>query len=150
MTDPVSSILAESLQNVLEFMCFTPVEGLADTPKEEAFPCATAAFCFRGHRSGSFWLSIPAGAAQEISSSFAGTSDLDRDQVAEVVGELANIACGSTLSRYANGGIFDLDSPSFTWITRADSSSGQFGEAERVNLQVGPDVISAGIRFETN
>ena len=148
MDNSLKAFLAEALQEVLESMCFTMVDGPAESPAEEPLPCASVALAFSGYCKGEFWLSVPAAIAQEISSSFTGDLDLSRTQVAEVISKLGNIASGSTLSRYDNATIFDLDPPCFSWISAIDSVPALWTAANRVNLQIGAEIVSAGISME--
>jgi CheY-specific phosphatase CheX len=108
----VAESLAAAVSDVLETMFFSPVLG--EVPVSTAPPEAVAArLPFSGARSGDFGIRLAAGAAQVIAAGFLAeeTREPSQEQVAEVVCELANMLCGSVLSRLDRGAHFDLGSP---------------------------------------
>jgi CheY-specific phosphatase CheX len=142
----LTSLLAECLQEVLESMCFTMVDGEADALAEPAIPRVEVDLQFRGLRGGRFWLSFPAQTAQDIASAFTGIVDPDRDKVGEVMSELGNMTCGTTLSRMAADQLFELESPAARWITEPPEGGHSAQSINRVNFMIGPEVISAAIQ----
>ena len=112
-----SSALAEALRSsvsdVLEKMFF--VRSLEEDDLQE---CAddtvmAAQLTFRGEPSGSLRLRIRAKAARVIAADFLGAQeeDLSEREVGDVICELANMICGSVLSRVESSVLFRLDSP---------------------------------------
>jgi CheY-specific phosphatase CheX len=69
---------------------------------------------FHGAHVGRLRVVVPESCASELAANFTGTPDpgqLDFEQVAEVLRELTNMMCGTTLSRLAPLAVFDLDPP---------------------------------------
>lgn len=93
-------------------MFFSSVLG--DLPVGEAAPGAVAArLQFSGARSGAFAVRLTEGAAQVIAANFLAEEahEPNASQVHEVICELANMMCGSVLSRLDRGAHFDLGPP---------------------------------------
>ncbi len=112
--ETISAVLAESAQSVLETMFFVVPEGPVDTAWHQQPPLLHAGLAFRGEWRGTFELTAPLNSAKALASSFSGVSEpeeVSEAEAAEVMRELANMVCGSTLSRLAGNKIFDLDSP---------------------------------------
>ncbi len=108
----VAESLAAAASDVLETMFFCSVLG--EVPVGAALPEAVAArLPFNGARSGAFGVRLTEGAAQVIAAGFLAeeANEPTREQAAEVVCELANMMCGSVLSRLDRGAHFDLGSP---------------------------------------
>jgi hypothetical protein len=143
----LTSLLAECLQEVLESMCFTMVDGEADALAKPAIPRIEVDLQFRGLRGGHFWLSVPAQTAQDVASAFTGILDPDCHKVADVMSELGNMTCGTTLSRMAAEQLFELGSPAARWITEPTESGHSAESVNRVNFMIGPEVISAAIHM---
>src|SRR5262249_42163463 len=93
---------------------------------------------FEGEPPGSLTLRISCGAARSIAADFLGDYEesISNQQVCEVVCELANIVCGSVLSRIESNATFRLGSPRIlTPAERLDCSSGAV--VHRVAVQNG-------------
>jgi CheY-specific phosphatase CheX len=139
--------LGQSVQQVLRAMCFTMVDAPADPPAEYPVPCLQVELDFRGARDGKFWLLFPRQTAHQVASTFSGT-DSPYDQTTDnVLRELANMICGSTLSQIAKNGHFDLDSAVASWITQQPSGPRIHRDC-RVDFHIGDKVVSAAIAFE--
>ena len=113
-----ADLIPDSCSAVLDSMYFTPVlETSACDTLPEAFPLDGSDFAFSlhfaGDVSGTFGLHLGPATARGLASNFLGEDDTDlsSSDVAEVVGELANMLCGSTLSRIEAVGKFDLTHP---------------------------------------
>jgi hypothetical protein len=113
--DEVQTALAEAVEEVLGTMCFAPVfssseEAIAQT---DDCPLFEAALHFEGVPSGEFRLRIPLKPARLIGSGFLGKEEdeISDSQAGEVVCELANMFCGSALSRIEAGATFHLSHP---------------------------------------
>ncbi|HEX4228743.1 MAG TPA: chemotaxis protein CheX [Bryobacteraceae bacterium] len=141
--------LSQSVLDVLESMCFTMVDGPAEPPGEDFVPRIEVELSFSGARRGDFWLSFPGQTSVEIAAAFSGSECPDDEKIADVMSELANIMCGATLSRIPENGLFDLDSPVATWIVEQRSIQ-RLPQACRVDFQIGPEVVSAGIHFRAD
>ena len=144
----LDSLLAQSVQDVLESMCFTMVDAAVDPPDEYPLPCVEVRLNFRGVREGEFWLLFPQQIAEEVGAAFSGGDDPCDQTAEEVVRELANIMCGSTLSHLGDDGLFDLDSPIACWITEPPIGP-RLPHGHRVDYQIGGQVVSAAIAFRT-
>ncbi len=108
------SVLGTSAAEVLETMFFTTTLGSPE-PSCNASPRAlTARVRFAGAPSGVFTLVIDKAAARGIAGNFLGVDDdsgLSGEDVEDTVRELANIICGSVLSRMEATALFDIESP---------------------------------------
>jgi hypothetical protein len=117
--------LAAAVEEVLETMCFTSVlasgegavpasgdEGPPAEPDAEARPC-TAELRFEGNPSGGCRVSVPLKLARVVSAGFLGSEEMEvsDSQAEEVVCELANMICGSVLSRLESGEMFRITHP---------------------------------------
>jgi CheY-specific phosphatase CheX len=105
--------LAECTAAVLERMFF--VQALEETAPAvpEADSDLICGVNFTGDPSGHLALRVSVEAARSIAADFLGEDEggLSGFQVGQVVCELANIICGSVLSRIESGTTFRLDSP---------------------------------------
>jgi len=109
----VAESLAAAAADVLETMFFSTVIGEAPVSATPPADAVAARLRFSGARSGVFTLRVTEGAAQVIAANFLAeeTSEPTKPQVEEVVCELANMMCGSVLSRLDRGAHFDLGAP---------------------------------------
>ncbi len=107
----VERVLHESVDEVLEKMFF--VRGLGDSTASRGGPELIAHLTFQGRPSGSFTLRAGLVAARSIAADFLGAEEAEvgEEQVGEVICELANMICGSALSRIESDFGFRLTSP---------------------------------------
>jgi len=110
--DRFTQLLSESVGEVLESMFFTGVFDEDASSKEERQLIA-ARLSFRGTPSGEFGIGTKPETVQKLSASFLGEdeSSISESQSGEVLCELANMLCGSFLSRLEKNGRFDLSKP---------------------------------------
>jgi CheY-specific phosphatase CheX len=110
--DPtLQQALQDSTEEVLEKMFFIrPLDGRGETVAETE---VIAQLTFEGDPSGSLTLSVAAGAARSVAADFLGEDEpaLSEQQIGDVVCELANMICGSVLSRVESTATFQLASP---------------------------------------
>ncbi len=108
------SVLGTCAAEVLETMFFTATSGSSE-PSCDASPGAlTARVRFAGAPSGVFTLVVDEAAARGIAGNFLGVDDdsrLSGEDIKDTVRELANIICGSVLSRMEATALFDIDAP---------------------------------------
>lgn len=104
LASDLRTFLAECCAEVLDSMYFTTV--LAIKHQLDGWPVVTPdalAFYlqFEGHIRGNFGISLDASMARTLASNFLGEEEeaLTQLEVAEVVGELTNMLCGSVVSR---------------------------------------------------
>lgn len=108
----VRRALQDAVCEVLEKMFF------AETMGELPFPAPSAGeimveLGFQGEPSGSFLLRMTSQAARQIAADFLGIDqcDITETQTSEVIRELANMVCGSVLSRVESSAPFHLGPP---------------------------------------
>ena len=108
----LDQMLFDSAAEVLETMFFTTVVGDAGNEACGA-PWISAALSFRGNPPGEFGVRVPVASARRIAASFLGLDEesLLEPQIGEVVCELANMLCGSVLSRLERETRFELSRP---------------------------------------
>lgn len=107
------SVLRESAAEVLEMMFFVSDAGEPVFESDSAVPEIAARLTFDGSPSG--WLALRMGkmAARSMAADFLGeeVETLTDRQAEEMVCELANVICGSVLSRTESDATFHLSSP---------------------------------------
>jgi CheY-specific phosphatase CheX len=110
--DGLERMLFDSASEVLETMFFTTPNESAE-PAADGLPSVSAHLTFHGSPSGRFGVSVPVETGRNISANFLGIeeSELDEQQIGEVVCELANMVCGSILSRLESNARFELRHP---------------------------------------
>lgn len=104
-------MLFDSAAEVLETMFFTT---LADAAQEvSSTSWISARLAFHGNPSGRFGVRIPGETGRKIAATFLGLEEdaLTESQTGEVICELANMLCGSVLSRLEKGARFELSHP---------------------------------------
>jgi len=107
-------VLHESLVDVLEKMFFISI--LDQAPDTVALPVQediAVRLSFEGKPSGSLTVELNRFVARSIAADFLGAEpdELSDSQVGEVMCELANMICGSVLSRVENAVTFRLGAP---------------------------------------
>jgi len=105
-------MLFDSASEVLETMFFTSIVG--DAAREDSGAGSlSASLTFRGNPSGKFGVSLSPGTPRSIAANFLGLEEeaLSDAQIGEVVCELANMLCGSVLSRLEKHNRFELLQP---------------------------------------
>jgi CheY-specific phosphatase CheX len=109
----LAQVLAECTEQVLEQMFFVRPLGDFLPPDPPSCPHLVAAVDFAGEPSGHLILSVSIQAARSIAADFLAEEEpvLSEEQVGEVVCELANIICGSVLTRVESRTLFHLGSP---------------------------------------
>jgi CheY-specific phosphatase CheX len=146
MNDPTEAeALSASAREVLETMFFTDVAG--DTPEQgDGTPAGlVAGLRFNGERPGEFRIAVTPEAAKTIAANFLGTDEeVPEARVAEVTCELANMICGSVLSRLERDLAFDLSHPEL--ISGEAAAAWSAGSTRTFDL--GNGRLTAGIRFE--
>lgn len=115
MTDHlIRQALRDSVNEVLEKMFFVETPGEAsDTTGDPQANEIVVALTFQGAPSGSFLLRLTGAAAHQFAADFLGIDEAEVSgiQTSEVVRELANMICGSVLSRVESAATFRLAAP---------------------------------------
>ncbi len=137
-------VLLKSAEEVLETMFFATVMGDAasDPPGERSL---AARVNFRGRPSGAVTVAACPEAARGLAAAFLA---LDEDEVSgehagEVVCELANMICGSVLSRLHPDSIFELLHPERTAAEAAPA-----GAAAHRAFDIGTGALSVSLEME--
>jgi CheY-specific phosphatase CheX len=109
--DRLNEIFFQSASEVLETMCFVGVLG-ENAGVEDVDPIS-AELVFQGSPSGRFGVQVSPETGKLVASNFLGkdSDELTDADVEQVVGELANMICGSVLSRLEAGARFELGQP---------------------------------------
>jgi hypothetical protein len=102
---------------------------------------------FHGERTGEFRIAVAPETARTITANFLGLDDeqgISDSQIADVACELANMICGSLLSRFAGNLTFELSRPE-PELGLADGS--EWTEATTRTFDLGNGWLTAAIRF---
>lgn len=141
MVTELNQLLSDSAAEVLESMFFTSVASEFDPGEESPADWVSARLSFRGTPPGSFGVRTSLATGRTIAANFLGMEEgtLVETQVGEVICELANILCGSVLSRLEKEARFELSAPR---IEPVDASQLQGAAAFRgFELEEGPMVV---------
>ena len=108
----VEQVLRESVEAVLEQMFF--IQCLEPPSAAVWGPELAAHLAFEGDLSGHLSLRFTAAVARSVAADFLGTEafELSERQIEDVLCELANMICGSVLSRLESSATFRLSAPS--------------------------------------
>ena len=109
----VGQCLQEAAEEVLETMFFLTVEGEAAWDDVREKPHHYAEMDFQGAAEGRLELAVSDDLAPVLASGFFGKdeSELEPSEISAVICELANMLCGSVLSRLESGSLFQLGAP---------------------------------------
>ena len=136
-------MIENAVREALEQMFFLVVLGRREAA---AMPGdATAAeLAFTGEACGVFRLALSPATAAEATANFLGEDpgNITGEQINAVVCEMANIICGSALSRWRDEGLFSLNPPA---IVRADEESLPDAEACAFHLENGTLTFSVAL-----
>jgi hypothetical protein len=143
------SILADCASKILERMFFASVSGDAGEPIPPAGPMIGAAVSFTGPHSGSLAIAIETETAKTLAIDFLGLSskdELDPEKIEDTIGELTNMVCGSTLSRFDDEGLFSLAHPS-CGAHAVDMAMS--GDGVRLLLDIGEGTLALRLKIES-
>ncbi|MDR3698572.1 MAG: chemotaxis protein CheX [Candidatus Sulfopaludibacter sp.] len=151
MSDSLQFVLQQSVEDVLEKMFF--IRSLDDALEEPGLPegDVKAHLTFDGEPSGFLTLRVTREAARSISADFLGAEegDLNEQQVGEVVCELANMICGSVLSRFESAVTFRLAQPELgEGDEHAEPASGTAGLRALHCVEIGGGNLTVAIHTE--
>ena len=106
-----ASSLAHCAAESLETMFLTSMMGEAEAAAADAHVAATVSY--RGDASGMLTVALSAAAASAVASAFLGISedDITRQDKVDVIIELTNVLCGTTLSTLFPDGHIELATP---------------------------------------
>lgn len=149
-------LIEEAAKDALEEMFFMVVfDHAAAKPLEPDAVCARVDFA--GDACGSLTIALSRGALLEAAANFLGEegSSLRNDQIRSVICELANIICGSAVSRWRHDGLFLLAPPA---LAESLEHPGTVAECTLqleqgylwFSLALDEAVLADGLREETN
>jgi CheY-specific phosphatase CheX len=150
-SEHVGAVLQNAAETVLETMFFMMAEGAADPVHPPQTEMMRTALSFSGEWSGTFELDVPAACARSIAESFVGIDDcgeIPPERVGEVMCELANMICGSTLSHLASDKIFNLSAPHVCTSTEHIRCQGTHTVMAAKGLNLGEGVVSFAMAIE--
>lgn len=135
------------MEQVLEKMFFIRTLGDPPDASSPAGPEMRARLSFEGDPSGSLTLRISSKAAHSIAADFLGEEEyaITDQQVGEVICELANMICGSVLSRVESESTFRLASPS---ILPSTESAAVSPDAAVHAIEIGGGALSVTVDTE--
>lgn len=136
--------LAAAVRDVLETMFFACVYGETQGGGTGGIEARVP---FGGERPGEFRLAVSPLAAREIAASFLGIDDqsqIAEEQVRDVVCEIANMVCGSALSRLVPDLAVELQPPRMAEPAADDASPPQTA----LTFDLGDGSLTAAMRFE--
>lgn len=110
--DRFLGVVADRVSEVLETMFFNQAAPLAEPPPTaDGLVCATLEF--HGSPSGRFWLWVSASAAPGLAADMLAMEreEVDDVRAGETICELANMLCGSVVSRVEAETLFELSAP---------------------------------------
>jgi len=112
-TSEMDQVLSDTAIEVLESMFFTSVAGEAAPGESSQGPWISARMSFQGKPAGRFGIRTELETGRKIAASFLGIEEeaLTEAQTGDVVCELANMLCGSVLSRLEEDSGFELAHP---------------------------------------
>lgn len=113
-------LLAQTVTEVLETMFFTAPLGPCE--EETGGTALEARLHFRGALPGSFSVRISEAAARNLAAGFLGEDNdaLGARQIEQVIRELANMLCGSLVSKLEREEPFELDPPELLGAASAE------------------------------
>jgi len=117
--------LRDSVKDVLEKMFFVETLGESYTAAAASADQITAQLTFEGQPPGSLTMRVTSAAARQIAADFLGVDEQEVSElrVAEVVCELANMICGSVLSRMESATAFHLSTPEIVAAPESPATS---------------------------
>jgi len=109
----VAALLDSCCEQVLETMFFAPVLEPADPASSSGAARVDTRLTFEGKPSGAFEVDADPGVARTMAANFLGVeeSEVNEQQVDEVLAEFTNMTCGSALSSLGCVEYFHLATP---------------------------------------
>jgi CheY-specific phosphatase CheX len=146
----IQTVLTAAVEEVLETMCFTTVLRSSEGPAPDSRGgerTLTAELGFEGVPSGGFRVSVDRKVAKMLSAGFFGLDEgeITDEQSADLVCELANMICGSVLSRLERNVTFHISHPE---LVDADAGSCFTDESPCRWFDLGDGQMSTALRFQ--
>jgi len=147
----IQAAMAVAVEEVLETMCFASVlasaEGAAPPEADDGSPAITTALHFEGSPSGEFRLGVPVKLARVVGAGFLGReeTDVSDSQAEEVVCELANMICGTVLSRLESKATFQITHPE---VTQFEPGAGFDGDSTCRWFDLGDGILTVSLGLQ--
>jgi hypothetical protein len=103
VSQDLQTSITEAVERVLETMCFSAVLGTCDSDEAQSRLDLSAAIDYSGANRGTVLVGCCQAAAQALARNFLGDGQVSEEQVAQLVGELANMICGAVVSGFEGG-----------------------------------------------
>jgi CheY-specific phosphatase CheX len=148
MSNPqFDGLLVEVVDTVLETMFFSASIGPAEAESGDAV--LEARLAFHGSLSGTLSVRISDASARALAAGFLGQDEeaLTSAQPGQVVCELANMLCGSLVSKMEGEERFDLDSPELLSQRIEDAASQQASAAGCQSFQLENGVLTVTLHL---
>ena len=145
-----AEVLRASVEEVLEKMFF--VQGLDEPDAPSPAGGVLAELHFEGSPSGTLTLEVNGAAARTIAADFlaADENEITGQQVADVVCELANMICGSMLSKVESTSSFRLGAPKILSPEEASASQPRSGGLAAEAIHVSAGLVRVTILMDTH
>ncbi len=143
-----SQLISETVCTVLETMFFTVPLGYAES---KAHPGdMEARLAFHGHPSGALDVCLSRPGARMLAGGFLGEEDetLTDIQLGQVTCELANMLCGSLVSKLEPEESFNLDPPELVPVRTEDSSERESSFTSRQSFELESGVLTVSLCLE--
>ncbi|HWC98208.1 MAG TPA: chemotaxis protein CheX [Candidatus Sulfopaludibacter sp.] len=151
MTENLQALLQQSIEEVLEKMFFIRSLAALGDNTVESQDGVMVRLAFGGEAAGSLRMRVTAAMARSISADFLGLeeSELTGNQVGEVICELANMICGSFLSRVACTAAFRIGAPQLIEdIEFSNPASQESGSAASHSVDTGEGSLTVWVNTE--
>jgi CheY-specific phosphatase CheX len=107
----IGTLIGETVEKVLETMCFSAVMGPVESGQAQASLGMGACVSFRGPSRGSVLIGCSPAGAQFLAKNFLGEEIVSDEQSSQFLLELANMICGAVVSAFGGAGQYDLSLP---------------------------------------
>lgn len=143
-------LLSETVDSVLETMFFSATWGPADP--EFGGAVLESRLAFHGRPSGTFRVCLSEPCARLLAGGFLGEDEdsLTDSQTGQVVCELANMLCGSLLSKLQSDESFDLASPELIPSGREIVAGSEFAPAARQSYELEKGILTVTLHLEAS
>jgi hypothetical protein len=143
-------LVSEAVDAVLENMFFSASLGRAEP--ETGAPVLEARLAFHGRPSGTLGVCLSTASARLLAAGFLGEDEetLTDSQPGEVVCELANMLCGSLVSKLESEESFDLTSPELALADGPAAAGFLDPPVARQSFQLENGILTVTLRLEAN
>ena len=146
----IQTALAAAVEEVLETMYFSTVLASAEgtAPSEGGgTPAITVKLRFEGSPSGGVRVGVPMKLARVVGAGFLGREEIEvsDSQAEEVVCELANMICGTVLSRLESKATFQITHPE---LSRPEQGVSFEGAGAKRWFDLGDGILTVSLELQ--